>query len=321
MNKRLLEMLSYKRPYNSTTEVNWIDRFIMPYGPEVLGEKDDPMVYLVTVKNPDGSEPNILFSGHTDTMHHKPGRQKLVVDKIKGLISKNDGEPLGADDAAGVWLLLEMIDAEVPGVYSFPRGEERGGIGSSWFAKNCSTWLQRFDYAVAFDRKATDSIITHQGCGMCCSNTFAEALGNALNEHGDYFMYSPDDTGIYTDTAEYVDLIAECTNVSVGYYSEHTENERLDVNHLTALRDACVKVNWSALPVVRRPGEDDFRSRYPTRGPVTTSVLDLTRDEMLWAIERDPDGFVDLLREELDLPEDDWYDYTGNSKPMNISKR
>ena len=37
---------------------------------------------------------------------------------------------------AGIWLLLEMIDAGVPGVYALHYGEERGGVGSSGLAEH-----------------------------------------------------------------------------------------------------------------------------------------------------------------------------------------
>jgi hypothetical protein len=62
--------------------------------------------------------------------------------------------------------------------------------------------------------------------------------------------YIKDDGGVYTDSAEF-DYIPECTNISVGYYSEHTVNEQQDINHLIDLCVACVSVDWESLPVVR----------------------------------------------------------------------
>jgi len=34
---------------------------------------------------------------------------------------------------------------------------------------------------------------------------------------------------VYTDTAEFTDIIPECTNRSVGYAREHTQEESLDL--------------------------------------------------------------------------------------------
>ena len=58
------------------------------------------------------------------------------------------------------------------------------------------------------------------------------------------------------------ELIAECTNCSVGYLHEHHAEEELDVDHLLRLRDALVKIDWTTMPVKREPGEDDFKYDY-----------------------------------------------------------
>ena len=74
--------------------------------------------------------------------------------------------------------------------------------------------------------------------------------------------YAPCDGGIFTDSANFTDLIAECTNCSVGYLHEHHQEEELDVDHLLRLRDALVKIDWTTMPVKREPGEDDFKYDY-----------------------------------------------------------
>jgi hypothetical protein len=66
-------------------------------------------------------------------------------------------------------------------------------------------------------------------------------------------MYLGDDTGVYTDTAEFVDTIPECTNISIGYMFEHTQNEELNIYHFTALAAAVLTVAWDALPTDRDP--------------------------------------------------------------------
>lgn len=303
MNERLMSMLSWKRPHDSKTERTWIETFIAPTGAENLNSK----AYHLTVEAPDGAFTPVLFSSHTDTVHRTEGPQEVVFDPISQFVAKIDGEPLGADDGAGVWLMLEMIDAGVPGTYLFHRGEERGGIGSSWMAEHYDKWLGQFTHAIAFDRRGTDSVVTHQMRGRCCSDEFANALAEALNA-GDAFMYSPDDTGTYTDTAEYTHLIPECTNVSVGYYNEHSPNEKLDVLHLNALRDACLKIDWAALPVSRDPLQEDlsdYQSSYPYKyGHDLTSM---EYDDLAALAEADPafmaEQILELVEEYLRLQE------------------
>jgi hypothetical protein len=72
-------------------------------------------------------------------------------------------------------------------------------------------------------------------------------------------MYSPDDTGVYTDTAEFTDDIPECTNISVGYYNEHGDRENLDIVHFAALAVAVAKLDWEALPTDRDPTVPDYK--------------------------------------------------------------
>jgi len=113
--------------------------------------------------------------------------------------------------------------------------------------------LREFDRAVAFDRRGIDSVITHQGWGRCCSDTFGSALADALMDGHDALMMLNDDTGVYTDTAEFTELIPECTNISVGYAREHTQEESLDLVYYNNLAAAVLTVDWDALPVERDP--------------------------------------------------------------------
>jgi hypothetical protein len=94
--------------------------------------------------------------------------------------------------------------------------------------------------------------------GRTCSDKFAYALANELNNQCANFMYDPDDSGLYTDTAEFINYIPECTNVSVGYYNEHSDREKLDIEHFEDLADAVLKVEWDKLPVARDPDAIDI---------------------------------------------------------------
>ena len=149
-------------------------------------------------------------------------------------------------------MLMHLLYAHVPGYYIFTQGEERGGIGAKFLADHSPELLSQFDRAIAFDRRGIDSVITHQGWGRCCSDEFASALSGELCADG-VFMYLGDDTGVYTDTAEFTDIIPECTNISVGYNNEHSDRETLDIHHFTALAAAVVKIKWDALPTERDP--------------------------------------------------------------------
>lgn len=240
----LIAMLEYRRPANSKSERRFINRFLRPFEHIVDGYGN---IHIAV-----GDAPTILWSAHTDTVHKTPGRQRLIVDahSEKPTISVAHGECLGADDGAGCWLLREMILAGVPGHYIFHREEESGGCGSSWLAKEKAHVIGKYKAAIAFDRRGTHSIITHQWGGRCCSDTFAKSLAVAIN-----LPLTLDDGGSFTDTASYTDLIGECTNVSVGYSREHSSHEELDLLYLFDLRDAMVAFDETKLSFERKPGE------------------------------------------------------------------
>jgi hypothetical protein len=236
-------MLGYKRPAGSKTERRFIKDWIAP-----LGVHQDTAGNLYKRI---GDSP-VMWSCHTDTVHRAGGKQSVRI--IDGIAETTDkaSNCLGADDTAGIWLMREMILAERPGLYVFHREEEIGGHGSSHIALRNPTLLDRSAIAVAFDRRGTSSIITHQWGGRCCSDAFAYSLGNALG-----MGHRPDDGGSFTDTANYTDLIGECTNLSVGYYDEHRAHESLDCSYLMELRDRLCELDGRDLIVERKPGEEE----------------------------------------------------------------
>jgi hypothetical protein len=146
--------------------------------------------------------------------------------------------------------MVQMVRANVPGVYVFHRAEEVGGRGSRYVATHSATMLQNIRAAIAFDRRGTKEVITHQGWSRCCSDDFANALCDGLR-----MGLKPSPHGIFTDTANYVDHIGECTNISVGYDHEHSAQECLDVGYLVYLLQRLTALDTDTLPNVRKPGE------------------------------------------------------------------
>ena len=164
---------------------------------------------------------------------------------------------LGADDKAGTAVMLYMMAHNVPGIYYFFIGEERGGIGSNALSSiydKCD-YLTDVKSCVSFDRRRTTSVITHQLGRQCCSDDFGQALCDEYNKHG--LSLSLDPTGVYTDSASLMEDIAECTNISVGYYNEHRGTEMQNISYLKRLAEASVKVDWENLPIKRKVGYNE----------------------------------------------------------------
>lgn len=244
------EMLRYRRPHLSVSERKFINRFIVP-----LGVKRDGFGNLYkAIPEADGSAPRVLWSSHTDTVHYVGGKQDIILTEDEKFIALAKGERgcLGADNGAGVWLLRELILAGKPGLYCFFRQEESGRHGSEFFAVHSADVYKDCKAAIAFDRRGTHSVITHQFVGRTCSNAFARSLASNLK-----LGHVLDDGGSYTDTASFYDKIPECTNVSVGYANEHSANETLDWQYLLDLRVALLELDASALTIERDPTNID----------------------------------------------------------------
>lgn len=244
----LLEMLRYRRPAGSKTERKFIKTFLHP-----LGVRADAYGnYYKRI----GTAP-ILWSSHTDTVHDCKGMQTVGFDGDEVGIASIEGisSCLGADDTAGVWLMIELIKAKREGLYIFHREEEIGRKGSQYIAKENAKLLEGIKFAIALDRKEKTSIITHQMSKRCCSEEFSASLAAELG-----MGHKSDPTGSYTDTASYVDLIGECTNLSVGYVNAHSKMERLDLVHILVLRGALLKLDISKLVEKRKAGEIEWRT-------------------------------------------------------------
>lgn len=190
-------------------------------------------------------ESRTIFTCHMDTSCHKYEKVNHVFD---GEFIKTDGKTvLSGDDKNGMAILLYMINQKVPGLYYFFQGEESGMIGSSCIIFKNKGFFKDYDRMISFDRRAYHSVITKQMGTYCCSDEFALELSNRLNEHG--FNYKPDPTGIYTDSASFIGIIPECTNLSVGYFNEHSTRESTNIKFLVSLAKTACKIDWETLPV------------------------------------------------------------------------
>ena len=240
----LIEMLGYKRPAYSKTEELFLDAFFRPLAKHanVTKFREDRAGNLI-FEVAGGS--TTLFCAHADTMHFDEGMCTPM--RVKDKLYAVDEDVLGADDGIGCWIVRELILAGTPSTCIITRGEEYQGIGARFIAPK----LVGFQRAIAFDRRGQNSVITHQSFARCCSNVFADALIAELAKAK--LRYVQDATGTYCDTAEWTWQIPECTNLSCGYKKEHSIYESCSLTFAAKLRDAALSINWSALPVVRKP--------------------------------------------------------------------
>jgi hypothetical protein len=193
--KTLARALSMMRPHNSEGTrrlTDWLQERVPTHARTHRDGAGN--LHVDTRLNPSN---RTLFVAHVDTVHRKEGANKI---KQTPTYWYADGAALGADDGAGVAMLMHLMHSGVPAYYVFTQGEECGGIGATYLAKHDAKLLSEFDRAIAFDRRGIDSVITHQGRGRCCSDAFADALSDALNADMT-LMYLPDNTGVGVNSA------------------------------------------------------------------------------------------------------------------------
>lgn len=237
--KLLLDMLAYNTPHKFEEKMH---KFL-PKG----GEFDSKGNYIYTTDK----DSKVLFCCHIDTVGSSVKEVKPIYENGWIKVGNKNAHCLGGDDRCGILCLLTLIEHKIPGTYIFHIGEECGLIGARFIEKTYK--LDKFDMAIEFDRRGETSVITEMGHIQTCSDDFAEALCSQLG-----LGFKPDDTGISTDTRAYQSTIAECTNISVGYRSEHHTNETINADFLiNGLLPAIVKVNWASLPVVRDPSANN----------------------------------------------------------------
>ena len=211
-------------------------------------QKDEYGNYHIKIGNS-----KTLFTSHLDTYSK---RREKINHVVKGGKITTDGTTvLGGDNKNGVVILLYMITQRVPGTYYFFVGEE--GIvtgtscnGSTWLLKNDPTIYTTMDRAIAFDRRGKGSIVTKQRGRVCCSTEFADALVVDFAEEGLSFKQ---DYAYGTDSAVFMDIVPEITNISSGGEFEHSFLESTNINYTKKIAIAATQIDWESLPTVRTP--------------------------------------------------------------------
>lgn len=195
--------------------------------------------------------PTTMFTSHLDTYStiQEKVRVREVIKDNELFIKSTSDTILGADGKAGVTLMMYMMENNITGLYYFFIGGERWGIGSNKVCESINelSYLKNINKVISFDRRGYDSVITQQMDQECCSELFANALVDELNNNGMYYRKDP--SGMFTDSANFVGVIPECTNISVGFFEEHTENEFVNLTFLEKLSNACLNINWESLPI------------------------------------------------------------------------
>lgn len=241
----LFNILETRRPSGSMSEAKFAARLISYASTLATLDFIDEAGNISFVTSPSET----VFAAHLDTICSGDANVPNTLTTSGKLVTAENHQ-LGADDGAGIYLLLELMRNKVPGRYIFTRNEEAGANGASYLADNFD--FTPYKRSICFDRAGTSEIITVQGGERLASSEFAEALSVAFQEQD--MLYVESDRGVFTDNALWGDKVPCNINLSVGYFAQHGPNESLDLTHLEALAAAVIKIDWEALPTCREPG-------------------------------------------------------------------
>jgi hypothetical protein len=169
---------------------------------------------------------------HTDVVQQVRRRNDLGIKK-QILFNKQKNTGLGADDRAGIYVLLKtMISNPDDFIFCFFDLEESAGQGSQSFGGECiqnhtSLW-------VGFDRNGDSDIATYN----YDNKDLIKSIDNNLFPGYESAM------GSFTDVATLAqNTQIACINFSVGFYKEHTSGETLSLVGLNKV--------FSVIPILR----------------------------------------------------------------------
>jgi tripeptide aminopeptidase len=174
-----------------------------------------------------GDGPTILLSAHMDTVYAFCPQREIIEDRT---ILKSSAGILGADDRAGIAVILELLDTirytHFKGTLkiAFTVEEEFGCRGARHIDP---TFLQDVDAAIVVDRRGTRDIVTSwAGIVPFCSEDYGRIFEKAGEIAGmpDWKMTK----GGSSDAKIFAEHGIPSVNLSVGYQNEHTDDETLD---------------------------------------------------------------------------------------------
>lgn len=159
----------------------------------------------------------ILLVAHMDTVFPTPPTH-IYYDPEQSVMWSPNG--LGADDRAGVFAILKILQAGLRPCLLFSTDEELGCVGIDKFLADYPKCINKIRYVIQLDRRGSRDCVFYD-----CDN-------NAFKKYVEGF-------GFRTALGSFSDISVLCpewgcagVNLSVGYYDEHQYIETLHTNEL-----------------------------------------------------------------------------------------
>jgi hypothetical protein len=187
----------------------------------------------------------IALVAHMDTVFTRLP-QSIYYDKEQGVIWSPEG--LGADDRAGVFSILKILESGLRPTVIFTTDEERGCLGAEALVEDFPDSPVDLKYIIELDRRGTNDCVFYE-----CDNK-------------DFVKYV-EQFGFIENFGSLSDISVICpawkiagVNLSVGYEDEHTKEETLHTAPLLrTISNVKVMLQQTDIPFFEYiPGNDTF---------------------------------------------------------------
>lgn len=182
-----------------------------------IGEGDKSFVYVPATK-----EKSVLLVAHADTVWNQGNADLKIVINDNTLESAQKGVGIGADDRAGICMLWKLRNTGH--ALLIPNMEERGCIGAR-FLMESEEWRKRINqhlFAIELDRMNSSDLAFYD----IATDAFKDFCERKFPEYKRTRGSFTDITVLCDDQFHKEDTLCG-VNVSVGYYGQHGEGERL----------------------------------------------------------------------------------------------
>lgn len=185
---------------------------------------------LFITKNTTNPEYYPCVIAHMDQVHDIARQKELVLKNrivSSQYVSTKLACGLGADDANGILVAIQLLEAVQNLKVVFTVEEEIGGIGASEAVTNLP-FFENVSFFIQADRRGSSDLITFTNGIESASSEFVNDISDIMEKY-----YYSEGTGTFTDVGVFAE---ECkisgVNVSCGYYNEHTTKECCNLDEL-----------------------------------------------------------------------------------------
>jgi putative aminopeptidase FrvX len=181
-------------------------------------------------RSTEDSGKKMLLAAHLDVKYEFSSSDQLI--ERNNIVSREKGI-LGADDRAGVAIILNLLKEvgnyrEVPPLkFIFTVGEEDRQYGAESIDPD---FFEDVSFGISLDRRNCHDIVYKSGNQYYATDEFAKQIeGVSSRIFNKENRFVPCEGGI-SDLRVWSEKDARpCVNLSVGYFDEHSDKERLDL--------------------------------------------------------------------------------------------